>query len=370
MILLANVLGARRLRARCRPRRRGCSPTAASSTRSPTRRRSTTAAASIQLAVEPVRGDAEPARGRRADRRHRRWLRSSKSRWAKVLWLLWPAWVWFAVMATGNHFWLDIARRGVVARGRRAASSLAGCGRAAAARRRAAAPAPNRSLTLVSVRARRAALAGDLAAEATAPGRYAAVAAALRCRSGSARTRVTPNALTAAGVALCIAGSVDRLLRVPEPVALLWSARSSSCSARSSTSSTARSPAPEAATPFGAFLDSTIDRVGEGFMLGAIALVFMRDGTRVGVALAFAAVAGSFLVSYTRAQGGGARPEGRRRARQPRRARGGHHHRARARAARGASCRGRSSSWPRPPGSPCCSGSFSSRAATSSRSAS
>jgi hypothetical protein len=27
----------------------------------------------------------------------------------KVLWLLWPMWVWFTVMATGNHFWLDIA---------------------------------------------------------------------------------------------------------------------------------------------------------------------------------------------------------------------------------------------------------------------
>jgi membrane-associated phospholipid phosphatase len=26
----------------------------------------------------------------------------------KVLWVLWPAWVWFAVMATGNHFWLDV----------------------------------------------------------------------------------------------------------------------------------------------------------------------------------------------------------------------------------------------------------------------
>ncbi len=26
-----------------------------------------------------------------------------------MLWTLWPAWVWFAVMATGNHFWLDIA---------------------------------------------------------------------------------------------------------------------------------------------------------------------------------------------------------------------------------------------------------------------
>jgi membrane-associated phospholipid phosphatase len=26
----------------------------------------------------------------------------------KVLWLLWPVWVWFAVMATANHFWLDV----------------------------------------------------------------------------------------------------------------------------------------------------------------------------------------------------------------------------------------------------------------------
>ena len=30
-------------------------------------------------------------------------------RWAKVLWLAWAPWVWFAVMATGNHFWLDVA---------------------------------------------------------------------------------------------------------------------------------------------------------------------------------------------------------------------------------------------------------------------
>jgi len=27
--------------------------------------------------------------------------------WAKAFWMVWPAWVWFAVMATGNHFWLD-----------------------------------------------------------------------------------------------------------------------------------------------------------------------------------------------------------------------------------------------------------------------
>ncbi len=34
---------------------------------------------------------------------------------AKALWLLWPAWVWFSVMATGNHFWLDVVMGVVVA---------------------------------------------------------------------------------------------------------------------------------------------------------------------------------------------------------------------------------------------------------------
>jgi len=33
----------------------------------------------------------------------------------KVLWLLWPGWVWFSVMATGNHFWLDVLAGVVVA---------------------------------------------------------------------------------------------------------------------------------------------------------------------------------------------------------------------------------------------------------------
>ena len=55
-------------------------------------------------------------------------------------------------------------------------------------------------------------------------------------------------------------------------------------------------------TPFGAFLDSTVDRVGELFMLSAIGLVLMRDGSEWGLALAFAAIGGSFLVSYTRAR--------------------------------------------------------------------
>jgi CDP-diacylglycerol--glycerol-3-phosphate 3-phosphatidyltransferase len=55
-------------------------------------------------------------------------------------------------------------------------------------------------------------------------------------------------------------------------------------------------------TAFGAFMDSTTDRMSEAFMLGAIALVLVRDGSELGVGLAVAAIAGSFLVSYTRAR--------------------------------------------------------------------
>jgi membrane-associated phospholipid phosphatase len=33
----------------------------------------------------------------------------------KTLWLLWPAWVWFCVMATANHYWLDVLAGAVLA---------------------------------------------------------------------------------------------------------------------------------------------------------------------------------------------------------------------------------------------------------------
>jgi CDP-diacylglycerol--glycerol-3-phosphate 3-phosphatidyltransferase len=55
-------------------------------------------------------------------------------------------------------------------------------------------------------------------------------------------------------------------------------------------------------TPFGAFLDSTTDRVSEGFMLAAIAYVFAYENRDIFVVVTVAAVAGSFLVSYTRAR--------------------------------------------------------------------
>jgi membrane-associated phospholipid phosphatase len=34
--------------------------------------------------------------------------RVCRHRWSKALWALWPAWVWFCVMATANHYLLDV----------------------------------------------------------------------------------------------------------------------------------------------------------------------------------------------------------------------------------------------------------------------
>ena len=32
-------------------------------------------------------------------------FRACRHWWSKALWALWPAWVWFCVLATANHFW-------------------------------------------------------------------------------------------------------------------------------------------------------------------------------------------------------------------------------------------------------------------------
>jgi len=58
----------------------------------------------------------------------------------------------------------------------------------------------------------------------------------------------------------------------------------------------------EKVTPLGAFLDSTFDRVGEGVVLTAIALVYAREGNLWVVGAAFATMICSFLVSYARAR--------------------------------------------------------------------
>src|SRR3984957_9307143 len=55
-------------------------------------------------------------------------------------------------------------------------------------------------------------------------------------------------------------------------------------------------------TPFGAFLDSTLDRLEEGIVLTAVAAYFASRHNQVAVAAVVVAVLGSLMVSYTRAR--------------------------------------------------------------------
>jgi CDP-diacylglycerol--glycerol-3-phosphate 3-phosphatidyltransferase len=55
-------------------------------------------------------------------------------------------------------------------------------------------------------------------------------------------------------------------------------------------------------TPFGAFLDSTLDRIEEGIVLTAVAAYFSSKGDDLAVAATVAVVLGSLMVSYTRAR--------------------------------------------------------------------
>ena len=55
-------------------------------------------------------------------------------------------------------------------------------------------------------------------------------------------------------------------------------------------------------TPFGSFLDSTLDRASEGAILVAVAYVFARHGQPLDVVFVMIALLGSLLVSYTRAR--------------------------------------------------------------------
>ncbi len=134
---------------------------------------------------------------------------------------------------------------------------------------------------------------------------YTAGARTLASRSvlGLARTRVTPNALTVAGVSLCGAASVLVLFENRHTILFYWlAALVFVVGSILDILDGALARAGGKTTPFGAFLDSTTDRVGEAFMLTAIAYVFARHGLDVFVAVAMAAVAGSILVSYTRAR--------------------------------------------------------------------
>ena len=126
---------------------------------------------------------------------------------------------------------------------------------------------------------------------------------AARWIGGLARTRVTPNALTAAGVTLCAASAVLIWFGDDNQWLVYWSAAVLFVvGSILDILDGALARFGGKATTFGAFLDSISDRVSEGFVLTAVALVFSRHGNDVALAFAIAAIGGSFLVSYARSK--------------------------------------------------------------------
>ncbi|MBM3676335.1 MAG: CDP-alcohol phosphatidyltransferase family protein [Actinobacteria bacterium] len=118
-----------------------------------------------------------------------------------------------------------------------------------------------------------------------------------------ARTKLTPDMLTLAGVALCIAGAVLVGFEERNPKLYFWLGGILFVAGSvADILDGALARAASKGTVFGAFLDSSFDRVGEAVVLAAIGLAFMKDGNETGVVVASLAVAGSFLVSYTRAK--------------------------------------------------------------------
>ena len=121
--------------------------------------------------------------------------------------------------------------------------------------------------------------------------------------AGLARTRVTPSMLTAAGVSLCALASVLVYFEYRNEWLFFWAgAIVFVIGSVMDILDGALARAGGKSSVFGAFLDSTTDRIGEAFMLGAIAVALVRDGNETAFMFTFAAMAGSFLVSYTRAK--------------------------------------------------------------------
>jgi CDP-diacylglycerol--glycerol-3-phosphate 3-phosphatidyltransferase len=134
---------------------------------------------------------------------------------------------------------------------------------------------------------------------------YTAGARGLASRSvvGLTRTRITPNALTATGVLLCGLASILVLFEDRNEILFYWVAAAVFVvGSLADILDGALARAGGKTTPFGAFLDSTTDRISEGFMLTAIAYILATQDHPVFVAVAMAAMAGSILVSYTRAR--------------------------------------------------------------------
>jgi CDP-diacylglycerol--glycerol-3-phosphate 3-phosphatidyltransferase len=110
-------------------------------------------------------------------------------------------------------------------------------------------------------------------------------------------SRLTPNAISLTGFALNLAAAglvVGRLFFLAGIAFIVGSAMDTLDGRYSRMSGKG--------TPFGAFLDSTLDRLEEGIVLTAVGAYFASRHNQVAVAAVVAAVLFSLMVSYTRAR--------------------------------------------------------------------
>jgi len=110
-------------------------------------------------------------------------------------------------------------------------------------------------------------------------------------------SRLTPNAISLTGFALNLAAAaliVGRLFFLAG-IAFIVGSIMDTLDGRYSRMS-------GKGTPFGAFLDSTLDRLEEGIVLIAVGAYFASRHNQVAAAATVAAVLGSLMVSYTRAR--------------------------------------------------------------------
>ena len=117
-------------------------------------------------------------------------------------------------------------------------------------------------------------------------------------------SRLTPNAISLTGFVLCVVSAVLILQGwwIAGGIAFIVGSVCDTLDGRYSRMSGKGSP-------FGAFLDSTLDRMEEGIVLAAVAVQFARDddltfifGGDVAVGVTALAILASLMVSYTRAR--------------------------------------------------------------------
>jgi len=110
-------------------------------------------------------------------------------------------------------------------------------------------------------------------------------------------SRLTPNAISLTGFALNVLAAV--LIWQTE---FFWGGIAFIVGSVMDTLDGAYSRMSDKGTAFGAFLDSTLDRIEEGIVLTGVAVYFAREQNEAAVAAVVIAVLASLVVSYTRAR--------------------------------------------------------------------